>query len=527
MTAYLPDSLLDLPAELWTLKDSPTPEQTHSKAQCQKKYIPMNVSSNDLDGNSRSNVSIRLSGTCAINLYGLPRAFSKLVLPSLIQNVISVNPTCDYYMHFYNQTSEDKSRAGSGGTLDSPEIIMELFTQAVHQVNPHARVQFRIDTNETVVAQRKDILDRLLNDSITIPGTKPSKLLYRRDRKSHKVEAANLVRMWHSQEGVWNLMKQQQQQQQQPAREDATTSNQTSPRHYDYVAMLRNDVFYMNPIDILDVTPFGPALAELSCNMVIFPGFARFPKSDRMIYGPYRAVEPWATGRFDHLEEAVLLAHAMDDPKPPDPILRSEAFVENMIVPQIHQRGFFIAEHPTACFLRARADDTLWMSDCFQGALPSVFQNVTGLGKDLTFTSSNTNSSNTSTYVFQFTNANDTAYQRTKTTAEAIIGTPCPHMRTNKWLGIWPMVLYCGNSTPPLDPKDVKKKNRTFFYPAKRKPKVLPRASHNQAFIDQEGNRFRRLPPPKKQMDGFSQSERPVPSSALLPWKVPDFFSKA
>jgi hypothetical protein len=35
---------------------------------------------------------------CAINLFGLPRAFRSLTLPSLIKNVIAVNADCDFFV---------------------------------------------------------------------------------------------------------------------------------------------------------------------------------------------------------------------------------------------------------------------------------------------------------------------------------------------------------------------------------------------------------------------------------------------
>jgi hypothetical protein len=47
---------------------------------------------------------------CAINLFGLPRAFRSLTLPSLIKNVIAVNADCDYFVHYYQVTQE----AGQG-----------------------------------------------------------------------------------------------------------------------------------------------------------------------------------------------------------------------------------------------------------------------------------------------------------------------------------------------------------------------------------------------------------------------------
>ena len=54
----------------------------------------------------------QVSGPCAIALYGLPRSFQSLVLPSLIQNVIRPNavPRCDYFVYFHNANHDPGGR---------------------------------------------------------------------------------------------------------------------------------------------------------------------------------------------------------------------------------------------------------------------------------------------------------------------------------------------------------------------------------------------------------------------------------
>jgi hypothetical protein len=61
---------------------------------------------------------------CAINLFGLPRAFRSLTLPSLIKNVIELNADCDYFVHYYHVTNEAAGRSGQGGTIDPYEILL-------------------------------------------------------------------------------------------------------------------------------------------------------------------------------------------------------------------------------------------------------------------------------------------------------------------------------------------------------------------------------------------------------------------
>jgi hypothetical protein len=64
-------------------------------------------------------------GRCAINLYGLPRSFKDLVLPSLVKHVIRTNApyNCDYFIHYYNVTLEEKGKSGQGGQINPHDIL--------------------------------------------------------------------------------------------------------------------------------------------------------------------------------------------------------------------------------------------------------------------------------------------------------------------------------------------------------------------------------------------------------------------
>ncbi|KAI2495535.1 hypothetical protein MHU86_18980 [Fragilaria crotonensis] len=71
---------------------------------------------------------------CALNFFGLPRAFKRLVLPSMIANIIipNIQYDCDYFVHFYNITYEPPSRSGKGGHI-TPEDVY-LLRDAVHTI---------------------------------------------------------------------------------------------------------------------------------------------------------------------------------------------------------------------------------------------------------------------------------------------------------------------------------------------------------------------------------------------------------
>jgi hypothetical protein len=77
-------------------------------------------------------------GSCAINLYGLPRKFKDLVLPSLIVNVLEPNAhyECDYYVHYYDRTEESDYRGadrGRAGIIDPEEV--RLLTDAAQEAH--------------------------------------------------------------------------------------------------------------------------------------------------------------------------------------------------------------------------------------------------------------------------------------------------------------------------------------------------------------------------------------------------------
>jgi hypothetical protein len=82
--------------------------------------------------------------------------------------------------------------------------------------------------------------------------------------------------------------------------------------------------------------------------------------SDRIIYGPHAAVKIWAAERFSRLEAHVQSILKND----PGWGMHSERFLDHTIFPAIRKLGIDIHEHPHMCFFRARADESVWVSDC-------------------------------------------------------------------------------------------------------------------------------------------------------------------
>lgn len=284
--------------------------------------------------------STATSAHCAINLFGLPRAFKSLVLPSLIKNVIIPNApyNCDYYVHYYNLKEEAPGRSGRGGALRPQEV--HLLEEAVHQHGASATLQrtpvvrFTVTEEEDFWKQYKPLLNRtqLMSDKMArnhlyFPWNSPTYVF--------PVTVINIIKMWHSIQEAWSLMAQQ-------------------SIEYTRVAMLRSDVLYMTPIDMFEYP-----------DRVVIPAFGRYPVSDRLIIGPAAAVKVWATQRFSSMDE-----HARFMNKNFTGFgMHSERFIKFTILPAIAKvlnatEENFLVQHPSLCFFRARADETVWSTDC-------------------------------------------------------------------------------------------------------------------------------------------------------------------
>jgi hypothetical protein len=169
------------------------------------------------------------------------------------------------------------------------------------------------------------------------------------------------LQMWHSIQSVFQLM------------EKTAAANGIT---YTTVAMLRSDVVYVTPIDIMNDS--GAVTNGEQLSPVTIPNFGNHPVSDRIAYGPMDAVKIWATERFNHLEQHVRYVQQND----PGWGMHSERFLNTTIFPLIRNVAT-IRQHPTLCFFRARADESAWVSDCEGGPEVSAPSIAKALGKDL------------------------------------------------------------------------------------------------------------------------------------------------
>ena len=326
---------------------------------------------------------------CAINLWGLPRAFESLVLPSLIRNVILPNAkyNCDYFVHYYQLNQEASGRSGQGGAIH-PEQVLLLKEQVLKAQPPNQRapvVEFAVTPEADFWTQYQPLLDKIQHTKDP-QGQHPLYFPWRARTYKNPATTNNVIKMWHSIQSVWQLMMQQSQNN----NNDSNYNNNNNTIQYTQVAMIRSDVLYMSTLD----------LYEYGTSRVVIPAFGRHPVSDRVIVGPAQAVEIWATARFDKLDAHVQYMYEHHRGWG----LHSERFVKFALLPAIEEAlvsmrpvsnnssstvannnnnnnnnvddDEWIVEHPTLCFFRARADESVWVSDCEGPAKPSIRRHV-------------------------------------------------------------------------------------------------------------------------------------------------------
>jgi hypothetical protein len=145
---------------------------------------------------------------------------------------------------------------------------------------------------------------------------------------------------------------------------------------YTTVAMLRSCVVYVTPIVIHDATSSGEATTAKPT--VTIPSFGKHSISDRIIYGPSEAVKIWASERFSRLETHIQYVQEHI----PGWGMHSERFLNKTLFPAIREITH-IRQHPTMCFLGARADESVWVSDCEGPASVSAPSIRQALGNDM------------------------------------------------------------------------------------------------------------------------------------------------
>ena len=294
-----------------------------------------------------------------------------MVLPSIIKNILIPNArhNCDVFVHFYQQTKEPEGRKNRGGVLDPTQIyqLQQAVTDVQQTYGPsrthddYARtvrdplVVFTSDTEESFGESRGALIDKYqtTKDTEGHPVYFPYKAV-----TYQKTSLENIVKQWHSIESAFKLMMYTESHYSRPD----GPSGGGGQLEYTRVGMFRSDALFVTPIDIAVWQGPGVTTKTDSQNRYgVQAGFAHMPVNDRLFYGPRRAVEIWATRRFEAVEDRARLQ--------PEPgyTMHSERFLNSTIFPLIEKAGYPIVSNPDLCCLRVRADESVMLNDCSVG----------------------------------------------------------------------------------------------------------------------------------------------------------------
>jgi len=291
----------------------------HGVAKCHpKRNISHDVNKNVIYSRKNSgNTSIPLIGShsntrCALLFFGLPRLFRPIVLPSIEKYIIAFNPSCDVFLHTYNVTSISNVRSGEKNDLVSPTDTYLL-------------------TNNTYIESMYSFHSQR-NLSEFRPYHEP-------DWGECCENIDNLVKQWHSVEGVWKLMQRYGKKMM-----NKELNKNGTDHYYERVGLFRSDVVYLTPIDINDGDAVVPRF--------LWPGANHLTNifvNDRMFYGTYDFAKIWATERFSFTKEFLKKFNT----------LRGETFLRVLMS---HKN--IPIRRDDICFWRARASGKIQFEAC-------------------------------------------------------------------------------------------------------------------------------------------------------------------
>lgn len=201
---------------------------------------------------------------CALLFFGLIKDdFQGLILPSIRTNIIHHNPNCDIFLHTYNLTHVPFNPR-SGETTSTKTNVTQAY-----ELTPFVK----IDTMEEFYTRRSSILNR----SRQFRHTKY-------ESETHD----NIIKQWHSIQGVWDLM-----QTHEAEILSIQQSNVSIDKHYyKRVGLFRSDTFFTDPIPINSNSNTDEVAA-----IADFGHWGGY--NDRMFYGTYENAAVWASGRFN------------------------------------------------------------------------------------------------------------------------------------------------------------------------------------------------------------------------------------
>jgi len=256
-------------------------------------------------GENDSKTSDTFGPKCALLFFGLPRLFRLVVFPSIERYILPFNSHCDIFIHTYNVTTISTVRSGEKNGTISPSDTYLL-------------------TNNTFIESMGSFFSQR-----NLSEFRP---YHSQDWGKCCENVDNLIKQWHSIEGVWKLMERHGHKM-----KSKDPNYHATDHYYERVGLFRSDVVYLSPINISHGDAVVPEF--------LWPEAVAKHKeddfvNDRMFYGKYDYAKVWATERFLFAKEYL---------KKPDDI-QGETFLKALLT-----KRKVPFEKRDICFWRARA----------------------------------------------------------------------------------------------------------------------------------------------------------------------------
>lgn len=194
--------------------------------------------------------STKITSKCSLCFFGLPKQFKEIVYPSIFQNIIQANPSCDIFVHTYNITMTNNARNDEKDVAIHIEEILLLGAK-----------KYVFDLVEDV--------DRKLHINDYLKYFPDSSLGW-----LYPTSMLHMIRQWYSIDRVWKAME--------------------SYSNYDVVGLFRLDTMFITPVSLFDRDAAVPNFGNWQSAL-----------NDRSFYGTWDNAKVWSTKRFENVEEFV------------------------------------------------------------------------------------------------------------------------------------------------------------------------------------------------------------------------------
>lgn len=261
---------------------------------------------------------------CALLFFGLMKEFESTVLPSIRQNILQYNSQCDVFLHTFNITHVPLNPRNSefkNSTIDLSEAFS--LTTKDHII---------FESMDSFYEKRQHILNQTRKN-------------YHRDWGSCCLSHDNMIKQWHSIQGVWDLMKQHEVE---IWKQFGRTVN-VPDHYYKQIGLFRSDVYYTTPIHIFDSN-------AATANFALHQGY-----NDRFFYGTYEYAQIWASKRFEFIstfEKSYMIPFSDVSGKQKDGY-HSETYVKRLL-----DHYSVPVETKKICVWRVRSGPRIQVMDC-------------------------------------------------------------------------------------------------------------------------------------------------------------------